>query len=505
VFEATAPFAFFDYFRVPYRVVSTPPSVPAGYAALWTTQTGASAGPKLVWPSSGGRATDVSAPGRYVVEGITIFGGVLPDTSARRLLEPLGGGWTVIAPILDGDGRHVASVRRDREGDVFIPFDPAEVMWRYWSERYQDIERSAAAAKLRAAVLRAYYLGRPLLPRSLQIRLRQAFAKAQGVPAFPRWPVETSLHDLYDWLFELVASFAGAPVPWIDVWPDGHSWSVVLTHDVEAKGGYERIPLLRDVERAAGYRSSWNFVPLREPREERYEVGADVLVRLDEEGCEVGVHGLHHDGRDLASLATLRKRLPTIRVFAERWGAVGFRAPATQRDWDWMPLLGFSYDSSFADSDPYEPTPGGCCSLYPFFNEGMVELPITLPQDHTVYTILERTDATLWLTKAEHIRARGGMALVLTHPDYADDANMVDAYRGLLDAHRDDPSAWRALPREVDAWWRDRAASWIEEDAEGWAVRGPAAARGRVRLHAPARPRAAGAEVPRRVGPPATV
>src|SRR4029077_20652844 len=163
------------------------------------------------------------------------------------------------------------------------------------SERYLDIERYALAVKLRAAVLRAYYLGRPILPRQVQIRLRQAFAKAQGMPSFPRWPVETSLHDLYAWTFELVASFTGAPVPWIDVWPDGHSWSIVLTHDVEAKAGYERMPLLRDVEREHGYRSSWNFVPLREPREERYDVGDDVLVRLDEEGCEVGVHGLHHD------------------------------------------------------------------------------------------------------------------------------------------------------------------------------------------------------------------
>jgi hypothetical protein len=501
VFEATAPFAFFDYFRVPYRVVSSPAGVPVGYAALWRTGTGETTGPMLTWPLSDGSATDISVPGRYLLEGFTIFGGVVPDATAAWLLEPLGSGWSVIAAILDGDARQVASVRRDHRGSVFIPFDPSEVMWRYWSERYQDTERSALAAKLRAAVLRAYYLGRPLLPRSLQIKLRQVFARAQGVPTFPRWPVETSLHDLYDWLFELVASFARAPVPWIDIWPDGHSWSMVLTHDVEAKAGYERMSLLRDVEREAGYRSSWNFVPLREPPEGRYDVGSDVLAWLADEGCEVGVHGLHHDGRDLASFSILRKRLPTIRAFADRWEAVGFRAPATQRDWDWMPLLGFSYDSSFADSDPYEPTPGGCCSLYPFFNEGMVELPITLPQDHTVYTILERTDASLWLTKAEHIRESGGMALVLTHPDYADDSNMVDGYRRLLETHGDDPSAWRALPSEVDAWWRARAASSLEATGDGWAIKGPASGRGRVLLRTPATSAEGRSDVSRAVGP----
>ena len=502
MFRASAPFAFFDYFRIPYGLDSTTNCVPPGYGALWASQTGAAA-PVLIWPLSGGSHSDVTEPGRYLVEGITIYGGVLPDAAATRLLEPLGNGWTVVAPILDGDARQVASVRRDRGGSVFLPFDPGEVMWRYWSERYQDIERSALGSKVRAAVLHAYYLGRPMLPRSLQIKLRQAFAKAQGIPAFPRWPVETSLHDLYDWLFALIASFVRAPVPWIDIWPENHTWSIVLTHDVEAKGGYERMHLLRDVERAGGYRSSWNFVPLRKPRKERYDVGADVLMRLEEEGCEVGLHGLHHDGRDLASLSTLRERLPAIRAHAERLRAVGFRAPGTQRDWDWMPLLGFSYDSSFADSDPFEPTPGGCCTLYPFFNEGMVELPITVPQDHTVYTILGQTDATLWLNKAEHIRASGGMALVLTHPDYADDVDMVDAYRRLLGAHRDDPSAWHALPREVDAWWRERAASSLEASGDGWAIRGPASARGRVRLHAPADPAATRPDASRVVRPTA--
>lgn len=493
MFDASATFGFFDYFRVPYRVVAPPPSVPRGFGGLWTTGKRADEGPILMWPLTEVPASGVSAPARHLLEGITIFGAVVPDAAATRLLASRGDGWSVIAPVLDGEGRQVASVRRDQGGNVFLPFDVAEAMWRCWSERYLDIERSALAVKLRAAVLRAYYLGRPILPRQVQIRLRQAFAKAQGVPSFPRWPVETSLHDLYAWTFELVASFTGAPVPWIDVWPDGHSWSIVLTHDVEAKAGYERMPLLRDVEREHGYRSSWNFVPLREPREERYDVGDDVLVRLDEEGCEVGVHGLHHDGRDLATLSILRKRLPAIRAFAQRWGALGFRAPATQRDWDRMPLLGFSYDSSYADSDPYEPMPGGCCSLYPFFNGDMVELPITMPQDHTIYAILGREDASLWLTKAEHIRASGGIALVLTHPDYADDANMVEAYRRLLEAHRDDPSAWHALPREVDAWWRARAASSIGSSAKGWEITGPASERGRVRLQMPAEPAGAGA------------
>ena len=85
---------------------------------------------------------------------------------------------------------------------------------------------------------------------------------------------------------------------------------------------------------------------------ERYAVDDELVRRLGEAGCEVGVHGLRHDGRDLESLRTLRRRLPEMRRWAERWGAVGFRSPATHRVWDWMPMLGFDYDSSYPDTDP---------------------------------------------------------------------------------------------------------------------------------------------------------
>ena len=34
---------------------------------------------------------------------------------------------------------------------------------------------------------------------------------------------------------------------------------------------------------------------------------------LQDEGCEVGVHGLRHDGRDLGSRRLMEKRLPAMR------------------------------------------------------------------------------------------------------------------------------------------------------------------------------------------------
>src|SRR5207248_2637619 len=120
----------------------------------------------------------------------------------------------------------------------------------------------------------------------------------------------------------------------------------------------------------------------------------------------------------LESERTLRERLPEIRRWADRWGAVGFRSPATHRAWSLMPLLGFDYDSSYPDTDPFEPQSGGCCSVLPYFNGDLVELPITLPQDHTLFVILGRRDERVWVEKADAVRRLGGMALLITHPDY---------------------------------------------------------------------------------------
>ena len=91
--------------------------------------------------------------------------------------------------------------------------------------------------RLRPALLKSYYTVRPVLPRPLQIALRRLFTRVQRQAAFPRWPVETALHDLYEWLFARLTAFAGRPVPWLDLWPDGRSWALVLTHDVETADG----------------------------------------------------------------------------------------------------------------------------------------------------------------------------------------------------------------------------------------------------------------------------
>jgi hypothetical protein len=480
VFESCHPFSFFDYFRVPCDVRPALAAdhhgrIPGAVHRLRIAGESGGRSPSLLW-SGAETAPATGVPGRYRLRDCTFFAHVALGPTAPSVLGQLGQGWHPIEQVFDDAGQPCAAIWQDADGSVFLPFDPGEVMLQFWSEGYERFGRSSLAVSGRDLLLRGYYLVRPVMPRRLQLRLRRGYTRVQSRASFPSWPVEDSLHAFYTWLFRLVAELTGQPVPYLDPWPDGRSWALVLTHDVETGVGCDDLDLLRGPERELGYRSSWNFVPLRD-----YQVSDDMLRTLRQEGCEVGVHGLRHDGRDLGSQRLLAKRLPMIREYADRWQAVGFRSPATQRKWEMMPRLGFEYDSSYTDTDPYEPQPGGCCSYLPYFNESLVELPITMPQDHTVFSILQHRDAELWLRKARLLRERNGMVLVLTHPDYARD-RVAEAYRSLLEAFHGDSTVWHALPREVADWWRARATSHLRRDGDGWQIEGPASAQGRIRF-----------------------
>jgi peptidoglycan/xylan/chitin deacetylase (PgdA/CDA1 family) len=421
---------------------------------------------ELVWVRA-------DAPPRPLVRGafrlgsIPIYGQVLPAAATRELLANRSERWSPELPILDRRGTPVAAVWRTDDGSVFLPFDPDELDLTLLSEAYVEITRSALASRADSTSRSIYYSLRPLMPRRLQIALRRAHSRLRAGVPFPRSPIEPARHDLHAFLLEQLVRVGDRPVPFIAPWPRGHSWAFVLTHDVETAVGHDNVSRLREVEQRAGLRSSWNFVP------ERYPVDEQLLADLARDGFEIGVHGLHHDGRDLESLSTLRKRLPGMHEAAERWGATGFRAPATQRAWELIPELGFDYDSSYPDSDPYEPQRGGCCSWLPFFNRDTVELPITMPQDHTLFVILAQPDSAAWLEKLELVRRAGGMALLITHPDYMLDQGRLDAYARLLERAASDDDVWCALPRDISAWWRRRAASRLELVEGQWRVAGP--------------------------------
>lgn len=320
--------------------------------------------------------------------------------------------------------------------------------------------------------LKAYYALRPFIPRPVQLMLRKNYTARQEARSFPAWPVETVIADAARNL--LTAASRKGPVHRLSVWPKDRRFAFVITHDVEWDAGLRIAPDIAAIEKRLGFTSSWNIVP------ERYPIDWRIVDGLRSDGFEIGVHGLKHDGKLFQSHGLFQKRLKKIHEYAKEWGAVGFRSPATLRNLEWMPELKFEYDSSYFDTDPYEPQPGGCCTVWPYFIGDLVELPMTMPQDHTVFEILGHTDVSLWKQKADWIIAQGGMVLINVHPDYMNSPLRQKLYEEFLHYMKQQQGIWNPLPKDAARWWRDRSKSTVIRKNDSMTIEGPAAGTGIV-------------------------
>lgn len=321
----------------------------------------------------------------------------------------------------------------------------------------------------RSRLLSAFYLIKPLIPRELQLRLRRRYATRQAARAFPAWPIESILIEhQHQELRRRLRQNGAERVPLVGFWPDGHQSACVLTHDVEGPHGLEKIGRILEIEQRYGFVSSWNFVA------ESYEIPAGTFDRLRAAGCEIGLHGIKHDGKLFQSRARFESNLPKIRSYLAQWGAVGFRSPATLRRADWMHELGCLYDSSFPDTDPFQPQAGGCCSIFPFMFGDVVELPITLVQDQTLWEILEQRSIDLWVRKSEWVIRNHGLVNIITHPDYFTCPERIAMYEDFLAFLADQRGCWHALPRDIAEWWRARTQVRCDEHPDGSRLSGDA-------------------------------
>lgn len=293
-------------------------------------------------------------------------------------------------------------------------------------------------------LLQAYYLLKPAIPRWLQILLRRKLAEIIRYRHQASWPISHSA--------------AQAPAYW-GGWKDGKPFAVVLTHDVEDRHGYDAFRQLLEIEQKMGFVASYNFVP------ERYPVKDDDIAHIKEQGFEIGVHGLNHDGKLLKSEKIFRQRAHKINQYIRRWGACGFRAPSMHHNLDLFKELDIAYDLSTFDTDPFEPQSDGMDTIFPFYilkKPGAIaywELPYTLPQDNTMFIILQEKNIDIWKQKTDWIAENGGMVLLNTHPDYMNfnghrlenDKYPVKHYIDFLNFLRRHYKGqyWNPLPREL--------------------------------------------------------
>jgi hypothetical protein len=310
-----------------------------------------------------------------------------------------------------------------------------------------------------------------LLRSLIPLPLRQALQRMRHVEASDRWFYPDDFaRGLYQQIDE-----CSVEVATIHPWPAGSSFAFVLTHDVETADGMKRVAKIADLEEELNFRSSWNIVPYK------YPIDRGLIADLQQRGFEIGVHGYNHDGKLFTSRSVFNDRVPAINAALKSFGAVGFRAPMVHRNLTWMQALDIEYDASCFDVDPYQAMPGGVGGVWPFIAGKFVELPYTVPQDHTLFIVLGQVNESIWLQKLKFIAALSGMALGITHPDYLDSDRRVDAYRRYLQTARNMRGMWHALPKDIATWWRQRDESTLQRDPiDGWRICGPAASRARV-------------------------
>jgi len=350
------------------------------------------------------------------------------------------------------DGSTVAAILDEDQSRPWIPFDLDEAYLNYVSEAWRG---GLAPQSLASWKLRAYYAAKPLIPRRVQIAARRAYTKRIRLPEFPAWPLDESVTRLlrfYAYCLLLAADEESLEFRWF--WPANFRAAAILTHDVESAEGLRLAPELADLEEERGLRSSFNIVA------NWYPIDEGVLRELRERGFEIGLHGLRHDYSLFTTHDAFQRQLPQVEAAARAFEAVGFRSPSTHRVHDWLGELPLSYDCSVPHSDPLEPMPGGSCTLWPFFIGDLVEMPYTLPQDHTLFTVLGRKTAEDWLKQVDAIESRNGLIQCLSHPDpgYLGDPGKRAFYTELLDALAERPQLWKPLPRELADWWRRRDA-----------------------------------------------
>jgi len=251
-----------------------------------------------------------------------------------------------------------------------------------------------------------------------------------------------------------------------------------MTHDVEALAGREFCSQLMDLDDSMAIKSSFEIVP-----ERRYPVPEALLAEIRNRGFEIGVHDLNHDGRLYSSHKTFLRMVERINGYGQAYGASGFRSGGLYRNQAWYAALDFSYDMSVPSVAHLEPQRGGCCGVMPFFIGKILELPLTMVEDYSLFHVMRDYSITLWTEQLAIVLANHGLASFLVHPDYIIDQRARGVYQALLEhlaQMRAERQIWIALPREVDRWWRERSRMRIVGNEGTWRVEGAGKERARL-------------------------
>jgi glycosyltransferase involved in cell wall biosynthesis len=389
--------------------------------------------------------------------GLTCFGRLSPAGTSRSSRSDL---------------TDVADQLEIHEGRISLPFDLAEAVSSLRMETYtgkmSDQETRLGTNPL---VRKLYYWTRPILPVSVRSTLQGIKLRGELKNHFPRWPVDRSVDQLFEkMMIAAIRANGGRPIPFIWFWPDGKQAAFILTHDVEDTEGKSFCSSLMDIDDEYGFKASFQIVP-----EKRYSVEPEYLQHFRDRNFDICVHDLNHDGNLYREYPEFRRRARLINSYCKEFGAEGFRSGVLYRNLRWYGEYEFAFDMSVPNVGHLDPQGGGCCTVMPYFIGDILEIPVTLTQDYSLFHILHQRSIDLWRQQIETIVDGHGLVSVIVHPDYVIDPEQRRPFRDLLAYVREQCSTrdiWATVPSHVNSWWRKRNDMKLISKAEGWMITG---------------------------------
>ena len=304
-----------------------------------------------------------------------------------------------------------------------------------------------------------------IIPPKIRVNLFNLYLKLKKDPKFPEWPTDLTVDLLRHLYIQSIKSNKNKQVPYIWFWPNDHKVALCITHDCDSETSYTNIEKVREIERKYNFKSCWNFVP------SKYPLDFKKMSELEKEGCEVGIHDYDHTGKlAFEDEEIIKKKLSESISKFKDYKIQGFRSGLLQRNEKFLKILSeyFVYDSSVSDTDMNSPLSyrNGVCTVFPFFINKMVEIPITMPQDWRLIRMNfnDKEMLDIWSKKIKLITEVNGIININMHPDdfISGNEKYLKVYEELLKELSTLENVWAALPREVAEWWTERANSNIK-------------------------------------------
>jgi peptidoglycan/xylan/chitin deacetylase (PgdA/CDA1 family) len=220
-----------------------------------------------------------------------------------------------------------------------------------------------------------------------------------------------------------------------------------------------------------------------------------VIRELVKQGIEFAVHGYVHTDYSVIPLseqtAHFKKAIDIFRICQVPFA--GFRAPFLRISSETPKALGqfeFTYDSSYAVHwnvvdktypkqswraylrvlDFYQSRKAEDYLALPRFVNGIVEIPVSIPDDEAMVDRLGITDAReiskIWRVILQRTYDRGELFTLSLHPERISlcEAALVEVIR---EARELDPPVWVTTLSKITEWWNERAKFSLKINSQG--------------------------------------